>query len=302
MGKAVTTKQICIGLACLLTAALAVPAVAKVIRGTDEQDRIQGTSGNDRLYGEGKDDRIDGLGGNDFIDGGTGDDTLNGGPGDDRILGQSGQDRIDGGAGNDVIDGGTGGNVIVGGPGRDRIDGGRDSDEINVRDGERDVVLCGSGKNNRVIADAIDDVGDDCEFVNGAKVGGRFAPDEDGGSDGGDEGSDGGGRGDQGSAPGGGDDRPSGDDDSGGLKQTQGDDRQKPDGKRPERSDGKGGGQGISETDDGDDVTGEPAGGSDEDGDDDGGVPIWLIVLVVIGLVLGGLAGRAFMRRRAEAG
>ena len=53
-----TTRQICIGLVCLLTALVAMPAAAKVVRGGDNQDRIQGTNGSDRLSGGGKDDRI----------------------------------------------------------------------------------------------------------------------------------------------------------------------------------------------------------------------------------------------------
>ena len=141
------TKQICIGLACLLTAGLTVPAAAKVIRGTDEPDRIRGTSGNDRHYGGGKDDRIAGRGGKDFIDGGSGEDVIAGDGGRDRILGQSGDDLIDGG------------------PGRDRIFGGKGDDSIYARDGERDVVRCSSGKEDRVIADRRDRVAKSCESV-----------------------------------------------------------------------------------------------------------------------------------------
>jgi len=141
------TKQICIGLACLLAAGLVVPAAAKVVRGNDNANRIKGTNGNDRLFGEGKDDRIAGRGGKDFIDGGSGEDVIAGDGGRDRILGQSGDDLLDGG------------------PGRDRILGGTGDDSIYSRDGERDVVKCGGGKEDRVIADRRDRVANSCESV-----------------------------------------------------------------------------------------------------------------------------------------
>ena len=42
-----------------------------------------------------------------------------------------------------------------GGSGRDRINAGSGNDRINVRDGRRDVVNCGSGKDD-VLADKSD--------------------------------------------------------------------------------------------------------------------------------------------------
>lgn len=82
-----------------------------------------------------------------------GPDTLTGTPGPDRLHGRGGDDRIYGGAGNDII---------VGGPGRDVIVAGDGDDTIRVRDGRRDVVSCGSGR-DRVIADAVDQISRDCE-------------------------------------------------------------------------------------------------------------------------------------------
>ena len=114
------------------TAALAItiaaPAVADTSRGTQHADRLVGTHGADTLYGLGGADTILGLAGNDLLDGGAGNDTLIGGPGRDTLFGRSG---------NDVL---------------------------SVRDGLRDRVSCGPGR-DRVIADRIDIVGRDCEHV-----------------------------------------------------------------------------------------------------------------------------------------
>ena len=62
---------------------------------------------------------------------------LSGGPGNDRISGGPGNDRISGGPGNDRISGGPGNDFISGGPG---------NDTIHARDGHRDVVDCGPGR------------------------------------------------------------------------------------------------------------------------------------------------------------
>jgi Ca2+-binding RTX toxin-like protein len=81
------------------------------------------------------------------------------------VYGRSGKDRLTGGSGRDRIVGSTGGDRIVGGPGRDVVDGGKDDDTILVRDGVRDRVVCGTGKDDRVVADRIDSVAADCERV-----------------------------------------------------------------------------------------------------------------------------------------
>jgi len=109
----------------------APPVVAprnRVTRATQHADRLVGTRGPDTLRGLGGGDTIIGLAGNDLLDGGPGNDTLNGGPGRDLLLG---------GPGNDVI---------------------------NARDGQRDRIRCGSGR-DRVIADRLDLVARDCERV-----------------------------------------------------------------------------------------------------------------------------------------
>ena len=78
---------------------------------------------------------------------------------------RQGKDRVNGGAGNDRIFGSTGGDRLTGGSGRDRISGGKDDDVIYARDGQRDSISCGTGKPDRVIADASDRVAGDCENV-----------------------------------------------------------------------------------------------------------------------------------------
>jgi hypothetical protein len=109
-------------------AAPAAPAKPKVARATQHADRLVGTRGADTLRGLGGGDTIFGLAGNDMIDGGSGNDTLIGGPGRDVMVG---------GAGNDVL---------------------------SARDGQRDRIRCGPGR-DRVIADRLDVVARDCERV-----------------------------------------------------------------------------------------------------------------------------------------
>jgi hypothetical protein len=84
--------------------------------------------------------------------------------GKDRLVGTSrgewicarpGWDSIDGRGGNDRIEAGSGNDTVVGGTGRDRIDAGGGADTIRVRDGERDVVDCGS-EADVVVADRKD--------------------------------------------------------------------------------------------------------------------------------------------------
>jgi Ca2+-binding RTX toxin-like protein len=86
------------------------------------------TSGDDRLVGGARADIIDGGRGNDTLIGGRGGDCLTGGP-----------DR-------DVLDGGPGRDSLTGGADRDVLDGGPDDDRIESRDGVRDTVRCGSGR------------------------------------------------------------------------------------------------------------------------------------------------------------
>jgi hypothetical protein len=79
---------------------------------------------------------------------------LRGTVGNDRLLGFGGNDRLRGAGGRDCLDGGHGNDRLLGGEGDDRI---------RARDGERDFVDCGKGR-DIVMVDAIDVV-KRCETV-----------------------------------------------------------------------------------------------------------------------------------------
>ncbi len=114
-----------------------------------------GTNGKDTavtLPPSGAGDAIRGRGGADRLRGGAGDDCLYGNRGNDRIGGDDGADRLKGGAGADRLKGGAGRDVLGGGPG---------DDVIRARDGARDRIRCGPGK-DRVFADRRDRLGAGC--------------------------------------------------------------------------------------------------------------------------------------------
>jgi Ca2+-binding RTX toxin-like protein len=100
------------------------------------------TSGDDTLTGTAGADLICGLAGADVIRGLAGNDTLCGGPGNDSLYGGSGSDRLSGNAGNDRLEGGAGKDSLAGGAGRDRI---------NAKDGKRDRVDCGAGRDTATV-------------------------------------------------------------------------------------------------------------------------------------------------------
>jgi hypothetical protein len=158
-------------------------AGADQIDGGVRSDRLRGGSGNDRISGFGGNDLIRGGSGRDFVMGG-GKDRIYGDSGADTLIGVAGSDRIYGGPGNDTI---NGGGRFVRGDRRDRISGGsgadtlfdfqsgRESagdrfsggpgnDKIDDRDGNRDVIDCGTGRDS-VVADRRDKVARNCERV-----------------------------------------------------------------------------------------------------------------------------------------
>ncbi len=89
---------------------------------------------------------------------------LTGTPYGDVLRGFGGNDRLFGLGGNDVIRGGNGNDILVGGAGKDLLFGGPGADVIQARDGQRDVVSCGTGRDTAVV-DRIDLVSHDCERV-----------------------------------------------------------------------------------------------------------------------------------------
>jgi Ca2+-binding RTX toxin-like protein len=132
--------------------------------GSAHADRIKGSSGSDRIAGGRGRDHLSGLAGADCISGSAGNDVLSGGNGADTVSGGPGSDRITGGAGNDKLSGGSGNDTITAGPGSNKVSGGAGNDRINVRNHRRDVVNCGKGKKDRVIADKRDKLRG-CEIV-----------------------------------------------------------------------------------------------------------------------------------------
>ena len=113
-----------------------------VLRGTAEDDELVGENGEDEVYG---------LGGDDTVQGGPCDDELYGGPGRDQVVG-------DGGLTEDVVGGMLGKDALYGGDGNDTL--------IPGKDGKRDEVYCGKGKDVVYVgseADKFDYVDDSCE-------------------------------------------------------------------------------------------------------------------------------------------
>lgn len=108
-----------------------------VVDGTNARNSLTGTAGGDLIQGRGGADRLFGL------------------AGDDCLYGGAGNDALSGGGGNDKLDGGPGRDKLTGGKGKDTFTGGRGNDTINSRDGIRETVNCGKGR-DRVKADKRD--------------------------------------------------------------------------------------------------------------------------------------------------
>jgi hypothetical protein len=121
---------------------LGAQEIAAPPRRPQARRRMRGTARADVLTGA----RLFGLAGNDLLRGLAGRDVLHGGPGRDQLLGLVGRDTLHGGTGRDVLRGGPG------------------PDTLFTRDGTRDAVWCGPGR-DAVVADPGDRVGRDCELV-----------------------------------------------------------------------------------------------------------------------------------------
>ena len=113
--------------------ALFLGACANRQVGTEGRDTLRGTSAGDRLLGGAGNDKLLGRGGR---------DCLSGGAGNDRVSGGAGNDRLSGGAGNDTLSGGGGRNRYSAGPGRD---------VVNARNGRRELVDCGPGRDRATL-------------------------------------------------------------------------------------------------------------------------------------------------------
>jgi Ca2+-binding RTX toxin-like protein len=90
-------------------------------------------------------------------------ETVTGTSGPNSLTGSSRNDTLNGLAGNDILRGLGGNDVLRGGPGRDVLLGGAGNDVLYARDGERDRVDCGAGRDIAYV-DRIDTVAH-CEQV-----------------------------------------------------------------------------------------------------------------------------------------
>jgi Ca2+-binding RTX toxin-like protein len=122
-----------------------------------------GTPGADVLVGTAGRDVLSGRGGDDCLFGRSNDDRMSGGTGADLLYGASGDDRLSGNAGNDALRGGNGNDTISPGAGKDMVAGQGGNDTITARDGTRDKIDCGAGR-DKVNADHRDTV-THCEYV-----------------------------------------------------------------------------------------------------------------------------------------
>jgi hypothetical protein len=133
------------------------PYTTNDLPGCPDGGLLLGTDKNDRLHGKDGDDEIRALGGRDVIVGGVGNDAVYMGPGDDFIQPEDprgGDDVIYGGSGDDFLQANKGADVMYGGDGSD--------DVFEARDGQRDKLYCGEGK-DRYYAEKIDYVDSSCE-------------------------------------------------------------------------------------------------------------------------------------------
>jgi Ca2+-binding RTX toxin-like protein len=144
-----------------------------ILLGATGSDRLNGDEGNDRVEGNAGNDRVFGGAGRDNLLGAAGNDALHGQSGNDRISASSGRDRVNGGSGSDRISGGSSADTINGDAGNDRINGGGSpdvlrgnsgNDRVSARDGRRDRINCGTGRDS-VTADRADRVTRNCERV-----------------------------------------------------------------------------------------------------------------------------------------
>jgi len=95
---------------------------------------IKGTNQNDKLKGKKQDDSIKGKKGDDKLSGKKGDDLLAGENGSDQLYGQAGDDFLNGGHGDDLLNGGKGADVFKLSRGIDTIT------DFNVNEGDRIAI------------------------------------------------------------------------------------------------------------------------------------------------------------------
>jgi Tol biopolymer transport system component len=139
------------------------PGAPDLICGTVGRDKIFAGNGSDRVMAGFGHDVVHGGGDRDWLFGGGGSDYLYGDSGTDRLHGEEGDDVLSGGRGDDQLWGDAGGDFLRGGPGVDQFYAGYGNDVIDARDGVRDHVYCGEGKD--IVKADLRDVVSDCEVV-----------------------------------------------------------------------------------------------------------------------------------------
>lgn len=146
-------------------------AGADTIRGKGGGDTIYGGDGRDKIYAVDESENPADDGGGNYISGNEKNDTIVGGPGADELHGARDDDTINGMGGADTIDGGVGADVIRTGPLEekdvDTVRGDEGNDTIYVANypASKDVVGCGRGDKDKVVADSLDEVASSCEKV-----------------------------------------------------------------------------------------------------------------------------------------
>jgi Ca2+-binding RTX toxin-like protein len=140
--------------------------LAKTIKGGSGNDTLPGTNSGDYIKGNGGNDAIDGKEGEDHLYGGKGKDSLRGGRGFDRIWGDAGFDTAYGNQGydrlyaEDPVQGPKGpiqAAKIKANRKPDRLLGGRGNDTFRARNGKRDIIRGGPGR-DKAYVDRVDDV------------------------------------------------------------------------------------------------------------------------------------------------
>lgn len=125
------------------------------LSGFGNGDVLNGLGGADSLFGALGDDCLNGDAGDDWLSGGDGSDDLRGGSGNDTLHGGNGNDTLSGESGNDVLNGGSGNDTIDAAKGLDSVKAGSGNDTIKAKDGKRETIDCGAGRDT-VTADRTD--------------------------------------------------------------------------------------------------------------------------------------------------
>ena len=104
-------------------------------------------------YGGGGPDAIRNEAKNGLVHGANGDDLIFGGDGPQALWGEGGDDTLRGLDGDDFLLGNRGADIFLPGPGNDSVAGGHGPDTIFARDGQRDSLSGGPGKEDRARVD-----------------------------------------------------------------------------------------------------------------------------------------------------